>query len=128
MPSTAAATIAAPPVACTVRRSAPSRATDAAAPFTVLGMSWSLRSRNTLRPRDFRAFTASGPAAANNSSPIFASSGPAPSRWSSASAASSVGTSNAIAKFGTPPVDPLLIEAPFFVGLLVAPPRFAPGA
>ncbi len=60
--STAARTMSAPPPACTVRMAGLSPATLRAAPATVAGMSWSLRSRKTPTPPAPRtALTTSGP-------------------------------------------------------------------
>jgi len=61
--ATDAASIAAPPMACTVRNRTPSSAARAVAPATVFGMSWSLRSRNTFLPRSRSDATTAGPAA-----------------------------------------------------------------
>ena len=46
--------MAAPPPAWMVRREAPAWVAERTAPATVLGMSWSLRSRKTLKPRSRR--------------------------------------------------------------------------
>src|SRR5437588_1474937 len=70
-PCTAASTIWTPPGAWTVRSAAPSRPAFRAARPTVVGMSCSLRSRNTGTRLRIR-ITASGPAAVNSSRPTLA--------------------------------------------------------
>src|ERR1035437_7802894 len=62
-------------------------ATDSTAFATVLGMSWSLRSRNTSKPRPATSRTQSGPQAVNISSPTFAQR-TVPDNWRSAGATS----------------------------------------
>ena len=62
-PDSAAPNMARPPEACTVSSPTPSAAARAAASSTVLGMSWSFRSRKTRSPRSRRCRTRSGPAA-----------------------------------------------------------------
>ena len=66
----AAAIMARPPTAWIVIRSTPNFPPDFTALATVLGMSWNLRSRKTLFPNPFTAFTTSGPSAVNSSRPI----------------------------------------------------------
>ena len=61
--------MAGPPRACTVRKAIPSLAAAAAAPATVLGMSWSLRSRKTSISARRISRTISGPAAVKSSRP-----------------------------------------------------------
>ena len=68
--SRAAASMAGPPEACTFIIHTPRRVAAAQARATVLGMSWYLRSRNTLKPRATRSLTSSGPAAVKTSLPI----------------------------------------------------------
>ena len=62
-PSRAAAIMAFVPAAWTFTMSAPRLESTAMAFFTVLGISWSFRSRNTLYPRSFRLRTIWGPSA-----------------------------------------------------------------
>ena len=69
-PSAAAAIMARPPEAWTLNMSTPRRAASRAAPATVLGMSWNLRSRKTSAPRLWTLSTAAGPAAVKSWEPI----------------------------------------------------------
>src|SRR5512144_2103936 len=69
-PSDAAAIMARPPEAWTLKISTPIRVASRAAPATVLGMSWNLRSRKTSAPRFWMVSTAPGPAAVNSCEPI----------------------------------------------------------
>ena len=59
----AARIIALPPLAWTFSMKTPRRVASRTAPATVVGMSWYLRSRKTLKPRARAASTARGPAA-----------------------------------------------------------------
>src|SRR5262245_20038213 len=93
-PRTAAATIASPPSACTVSMSMPSRAALRAACSTVVGMSCSLRSRNTGANARTRS-TDAGPCAANSSSPTLRRPAVPSSVRASVSAASRSDTSSA---------------------------------
>ena len=68
-PSTAAASIAAPPTPCTVSNRTPSPAAARAAPRTVFGMSCNLRSRNTSLPSSRNQCTTGGPSATKSSRP-----------------------------------------------------------
>ena len=60
-PFWAAAIMSTPPTVCMVSMSAPLPAAAKAAPSTWCGMSWNLRSRNTLKPRSLSAYTMAGP-------------------------------------------------------------------
>src|SRR5262244_3457779 len=62
--------MARPPEAWTLNMKTPSRTASRAAPSTVLGMSWYLRSRNTSPPRLRTASTAGGPKAVKSCEPI----------------------------------------------------------
>src|SRR5215472_1796389 len=69
-PWAAACIMARPPEAGTLNMTTPSRTASRAAPSTVLGMSWNLRSRNTSPPRLRTASTAGGPKAVKSCEPI----------------------------------------------------------
>src|SRR5262245_54323309 len=69
-PCAAARIMARPPEAWTLNMKVPSRTASRAAPSTVLGMSWNLRSRNTSPPRLRTASTADGPKAVKSCEPI----------------------------------------------------------
>src|SRR5499426_933982 len=69
-PWTAACIMTRPPGAWTLNMKTPSRTASRAAPSTVLGMSWNLRSRNTSPPRLRTASTAGGPKAVKSCEPI----------------------------------------------------------
>src|SRR5262250_2106612 len=69
-PWAAACIMARPPEAWTLNMKTPSRTASRAAPSTVLGMSWNLRSRNTSPPRLRTASTADGPKAVKSCEPI----------------------------------------------------------
>ena len=89
--SAAARIIALPPEQWTLTIHAPVATAEATAPATVLGMSWNLRSRNTLSPRSASVRTIAGPSAVNSCLPILKPP-TAPRSWSaSASARSAVG-------------------------------------
>ena len=62
-PFCAALIMATPPTVCMVIMSAPEAAAEYAAPSTWCGMSWNFRSKNTLKPRSFSAYTTAGPLA-----------------------------------------------------------------
>src|SRR5207247_3444983 len=68
--SAAARIMAWPPEAWTLNMNTPRRAASRAAPATVLGMSWYLRSRKTSPPRLRTASTAAGPEAVKSWEPI----------------------------------------------------------
>ena len=96
--STAARTIAAPPAACTVRKSGRSRATDRAAPATVAGMSCSFRSRNSPAPLPPRTTsTTSGPYRQNSASPTLSTDTCGLTDWAHRAAVSRSGASRATA-------------------------------
>src|SRR6267142_828378 len=69
-PSAAAVIMARPPEAWTLNMRTPMRAASRAAPATVLGMSWNLRSRKTSAPRLWTLSIAEGPAAVKSWEPI----------------------------------------------------------
>src|SRR5438445_1375761 len=69
-PFAAARIMARPPEACTLNMKTPSRTASRAAPSTVFGMSWNLRSRKTSPPRFRTASTAAGPTAVKSCEPI----------------------------------------------------------
>src|SRR6266446_5758063 len=69
-PWAAARIMARPPEACTLNMKAPSLTASRAAPSTVFGMSWNLRSRKTSPPRFRTASTAAGPMAVKSGEPI----------------------------------------------------------
>src|SRR5262244_353001 len=69
-PRAAAVIMAPPPEAWTLNMKAPSRTASRAAPSTVFGMSWNLRSRKTSPPRLRTASTAEGPAEVKSCEPI----------------------------------------------------------
>src|SRR5712691_11025628 len=69
-PWAAARIMARPPEACTLNMKTPSRTASRAAPSTVFGMSWNLRSRKTSPPRFRTASTAAGPTAVKSCEPI----------------------------------------------------------
>ena len=62
--------MARPPEAWTLNMKTPARVASRAAPATVFGMSWNLRSRKTSAPRLCTASTAAGPAAVKSWEPI----------------------------------------------------------
>src|SRR4026209_255274 len=71
------------------------RVASRAAPATVLGMSWNLRSRNTSAPRFCTSSTAGGPAAVKSCEPILKRVAWPCSRSSSRSASARLSTSRA---------------------------------
>ena len=75
-PAWAAASASLPAQPWTVINSAPRRAALRQAPAMVAGMSWNLRSRNTLKPRSRSWATTWGPAALNSSRPTFTQRSP----------------------------------------------------
>ena len=93
--SRAARSIARPPLACTFSIHTPSRTAAAHAFATVLGMSWNLRSRNTLNPRSASQRTGSGPALTNSSLPTFSAHCCGSRRSANASAAIGLAKSSA---------------------------------
>src|SRR5512139_1645785 len=93
--SRAAFIMATPPLAWRSIAQAPSFAASAAAPATVFGMSWYLRSRKTRCPASLSRRTMSGPAAVNNWLPTLTA--PTAPRRPSASASALAGLSTSSA-------------------------------
>src|SRR5262245_55247936 len=97
-PSAAARIMARPPEAWTLNMNTPRRAASRAAPATVFGMSWNLRSRNTSAPRFWMASTAAGPAPVKSWEPILKRRTTPSSRSASRSASVIESTSSATMK------------------------------